>query len=87
MKIAVDDKVNQKFIPIEITFTIETIEEARLMYHVLNVAKNPGVYETLRKGGYDRKSNGDVAKTFLTPGELDVFEKLAKHITGQGYAV
>lgn len=88
MKIKIEEIKVKEFKPIDITFTIETVQEARLMYHLLNIAKNPGIYETLKMGGYSfRSKSNDVSPTLLGNCGLGAFEKISDLITSQGYDI
>ena len=72
----------KKFQPVDLTLTITTIEELRLLYHVLNTAC---LLDTLKgsekRYGFDIYSS-DIAETF--DGDYDCIEN---EILDQGYKI
>lgn len=78
----ISNTVEKEFKPFKLELTVETVEEARLFYHVFNhtnLASKIG--ETWYSTGFDyEKSKGTLSGTFIG-------EKISKEIRNQGYKV
>lgn len=73
----------KKFKPITIQITAETIEEARLLFHLHNHA---GLSEIIKNDpGYDFKETGYNENVSECLG--DMFSYIREHITSQGFEV
>jgi hypothetical protein len=82
MKIELCDKLEpKKFIPVRINITIDTIEEARLLFHVLNRADLKKII--FKNYGTDGEFSNKVADEFDSKAYM-VVEKLIKE---QGFEI
>ena len=72
------EKKEKAFTPFKVKLEIETIQEARLLFHVFN---NRNIGEGIVNEEYDMGYSKDYAKDFGT----DMFAELESLITGQGF--
>jgi hypothetical protein len=85
----IDTTVKKEFKPFKLEFEIETVQEARLFYHIVNHAD---LFRTLYEGNYnqnasywDNNYSTDVVKTICQ--EDFAYDEIAKRIKDAGYEV
>lgn len=85
MKAALEHSDQNKILePFKVELTIETIEEARLLFHVMNMSNlRTLILESDYWKEYTRMHSEDFSKDF----DIDLYKSILKEIEDQGFSL